>query len=134
MLSFLRALQSLHARSQTHHPGRYHPGDHSLLLPGDHRQAIRHVSENSNTHFNHYTVINRYRHIHRYSNFLHDLVPNPDQHPNQYTHRPTFNYPNINLYFNFHLHAHPYIDPYSDSQPNPLPTTDLGLYRYTNTN
>jgi hypothetical protein len=103
MLSYLRAFQSFHAQSQTHHPGCHHPGDHSMLLFGGYCQAISPASENSNTHFNHHPNIDHRGHEHEYTHIHNDPISNSDNYIDQYSYHPTSFQPDFYLYINIYL-------------------------------
>jgi len=67
MLSYLRGHQPIEAQANAAHPGSHHPGDHPLLLSGDHRPAtcsrsgLHYADNNRNNYFhaNLYLYANR---------------------------------------------------------------------------
>jgi hypothetical protein len=131
MLSSPGVVQPIEAQSYAGHPGSHHPGDHPLLLPGDHRPAIRPGSENRYT--DHHCNSHLYKNLYLYANRFLDkdtyFDTHTDDHPNTNTDRQRFEhfYANLdpvpfshlyakrntdsdtNLYFDavFHIYQHP---------------------------
>ena len=108
MLSYLRGLQPLQAQPHAGHPGSHCPGDHSLLLSGNHRPTtcprpeLRYSDRHRDGHFltdlyqyaNYYPDSDSYLHLH------------PDDHPSAYRHADSQRYSYIHLDSDPHAHFH----------------------------
>ena len=104
MLSYRRALQPLQAQPHAGYPGSHHPGNHPVLLPGNHRTANCPRSKFE------------YPNHHRDSHFHIDLHLYVNNHPDSYTELDS--HPDINVHTHSYAHRQPYA--YIHLDPDPL--------------
>jgi hypothetical protein len=101
MLSYLRGHQPIEAQANAAHPGSHHPGDHPLLLSGDHRLAI---CSRSGLH---YADFNRNDYFHANLYLYANRVPDFDIHPGAHHHGDRNKDSQCDAYIYLHLHSAP---------------------------
>jgi hypothetical protein len=107
MLSSPGVDQPFEAQSYAGHPGSHHPGDHPLLLPGDHRPAIRPGSENRYTdhHCNSHLYKNLYLYADRFLDKNIDIHSNENSNANPDRQRLDHFYAHLDPISFTHIHA-----------------------------
>jgi hypothetical protein len=126
MLSYRRGLQPVQTQAHAGHPGSRHPGDHSLLLSGIHRQTtcsrseLRYADYYCDDHI--LANLYPYKNNHPDSDTFFDIDPD---HHFYYNHHAHFN---IDSQRHTHIYTHLDSTPHAHFQPKPNADNDIHIH------